>query len=160
MDQLKIIQREVMEYFIDHPGTVCILLINPINEIVLVRVSRYNSTSLEIPGGIRERNETYISAVKRELFEETGYSIQSCEKMCTFTTSNGITNEIVRLYLCYTTTQPKKVSTGELVTRFYPLNKVLKMIQNGRITDSKTIIAVLWYIAYKRQPASNDTTAE
>ena len=78
---------------------VCVLPIHE-NSIVTLRQYRYPvcSWQREFPGGFIELGETPEEAAKRELFEETGYSVKELISLGSFYPSFGSTNEKIHLF--------------------------------------------------------------
>ena len=72
----------------------------------LVLVSQYripvDSEVLELPAdlvGDDDSNESIEVAARRELYEETGYSLGSFEEVLTYPISPGLTNEMITFVL-------------------------------------------------------------
>ena len=70
-------------YRITQPDSVVILALTDNNEIVLIKQFRpaLDITTLEIPSGNIDDNETPEEAVARELYEETGYRCTSIKSL-------------------------------------------------------------------------------
>ncbi len=84
----------------------------------------------------------------RELREETGYTAKKMTPLIKYYPSIGYNTEIIH---CYVASGIKKVGDLQLdqdeimsVVKM-DFKKVVKMIMSGKITDSKTICAVLTY---------------
>ena len=105
---------------------------------------------LEIPAGKLKPRQTPLACAKAELKEETGYTAKTIKKLLTFNTSAAFADE--NLHIFYATglkAGERHLDDDEFVNvKWMPLNKVFKMIKAGRITDSKTIIALLYYRAF------------
>lgn len=138
--------REVVE----HSGGVVILAVHKkdnIEKILMVKQFRYplKQALLEFPAGKLEKNEDPFEAAKRELTEETGYIAQNWEDLGYIYTSPGYSNE--KLYL-YKATNLEYVGDcpdeGEILIEYeFSTDEIKKMIQNGDITDAKTICAFM-----------------
>ena len=65
--------KKVQHEIIEQNSAAAILAIEK-NKIIMIRQFRYpHKQVLEIPAGIRKKNETSLNCAKRELLEETGY---------------------------------------------------------------------------------------
>ncbi len=86
-------------------GIVCILAVTPDEKVVLTeqfRPALYRAV-IELPAGLvgddpGMENESFESAAKRELLEETGWHATEFNRMGLFPTSTGLTSEQVVLY--------------------------------------------------------------
>ncbi len=135
--------REIVE----HPGAVCIIPVKKDGKIVFVSQYRkpVEKTLIELPAGKLEDGEDPETCAVRELEEETGYSAGKIEYLFSFYTSPGFSNEILHLFMATYLTpgeanpdEDEKVEVMEL-----DIDKAVKMIAEGSIRDSKTIIGVL-----------------
>lgn len=134
--------REVVE----HNGGVVILAFSNEKDVILIKQWRYpiNQELIELPAGKLEINEDPFECAKRELIEETGYKANDWKSLGYIYTTPGFCNE--KLYL-YKATNLEYVGTNfdefELIeSMIVPLDKVLEMIKQGLINDSKTICAI------------------
>jgi len=138
-------KREIIE----HSGGSAVLLINDKQEILLVRQYRYayNEELLEIPAGKLNVSEKPIDAAKRELKEETGF-VADLKEYGIIYPSPGYTNEKIFLFLAAAYKEEECcLDEDEFLNReFIPVKQVQKMIDNGNIRDSKTIIAIQKYL--------------
>lgn len=137
--------------------SVAALIFKPVTRrIVLVNQFKY-PTYRKGPGWITEtmagmidKNETPESAVRREIFEETGYNPISLERISTFYLSPGGSSERIILY--YAEVDDKKITEGgglpaeneDILNVELSLEDALGQIDSGEIADAKTIIAILW----------------
>ncbi len=136
-----------------HPGGAAVLFVNE-GKIALVKQFRYlyGKELYEIPAGKLEIGEDARFSALRELEEETGYRANECTRLLDIYPTPGYTDEIIHIYLVESAEfVGQHTDEGEFVdVEFVELNKVLKMIENGGITDSKTICAALAYIHLKK----------
>lgn len=136
-------KREIVE----HPGAVAIIPITDNGEIILVKQYRkaIEKELLEIPAGKLEIDEEPKTCAIRELKEETGITANQIEFLFEFYTSPGFSNEKIYLFIA------KNLNYGEpafdedeyidIIT--IKLEKLISMVNNGLISDSKTIIGIL-----------------
>jgi ADP-ribose pyrophosphatase len=124
--------------------------------ILLERQYRHAAQSMmwELPAGRIDDGETAITAAKRELLEETGYSALLWKRILHFYVSPGFLDETMTIYLA------RGLQAGEaqpepderIAVRFFGLSEATGMAINGRIRDAKTIAGILW-LAQMARPA-------
>lgn len=80
---------------------VTIVAVDKSNELLLVEQKRppLDRAVIELPAGLVAATEDEISAVRRELIEETGYDCDEATLMCRGATSPGLTDETNAIYL-------------------------------------------------------------
>ncbi len=137
------------------------LLYNPKKDtIILVKQFRYpvytrennNAWTLEIVAGMIENNDSPKATIQREILEETGYETENPEAVSSFYTSPGGSDEIIYLFYAEVNESHKIARGGgatdedeniEVVEM--PRQQAFELLENGKIFDAKTIIALLWF---------------
>jgi len=116
--------------------------------ILLERQYRHASQSMmwELPAGRIDDGETALTAAKRELLEETGFSASRWKRILHFYVSPGFLDETMTIYLAQGLKAGKAQPEDDerIETRFFPLSDAKQMALNGRIRDAKTISGILW----------------
>ena len=134
--------------YIRHPGAVAIVALTEDRKLLLERQYRYppRREFIEIPAGKIDPGEAHFATAKRELLEETGYVAQEWTRLCVLHTAIGYTDEAIELYLARKLTlQERKLDPGEFLETFLlPFDDALAMVRDGRISDVKTVAAILW----------------
>jgi ADP-ribose pyrophosphatase len=102
---------------------------------------------LELPAGTRDVvDEPPEVAVGRELAEEAGLGADHLEHLLTYFVAPGLTDEAVVLYLARglheVPNDPHGPEEQAMTVERIPLDDALAMIEDGRITDAKTIIGL------------------
>lgn len=137
--------REIVE----HPGAVAAvpLLSGGDRKVILVRQFRkpVEEAIYEIPAGKLEPGEEPRRCMERELEEEIGYQARKLEKLISYYPSPGFSAEIIHLFLAtdLEKTEQKLEKDEFLEPITLEFEKALRMIKEGRIKDSKTIIGLL-----------------
>lgn len=139
-------EREVVR----HPGAVAVVPLHDDGSVTLVRQYRaaVDGDLWEIPAGLRDvEDEPTVETARRELAEEAGLQAARLDHLVTFHNSPGFTDEAVVIYLATgLTTVPddrQGIEEQHMVVQQMPLSEALSMVDDGRITDAKTVIAVL-----------------
>jgi ADP-ribose pyrophosphatase len=139
---------EAYREYIRHPGAVAIVALSDDARVLLERQYRYPNRRefIEIPAGKLEPGEPHLETAKRELLEETGYSAAEWRRLGVIHTAIGYTDESIELFLARGLTEgTRKLDAGEfLETLRVPFDEAIAMIRDGRITDAKTVAALLW----------------
>ena len=134
--------REVVE----HPGGVGILALDG-DEVLLVKQFRYAFSKVltEIPAGKREKGEEPFVTAQRELKEEIGAEAAEWTELGALIASPGCYGETLYLYLaCGLTFGETHPDEDEfLEVERVPFDEAAAMCMDGRITDAKTVAAIL-----------------
>ena len=138
--------------YIKHPGAVAIVALTDDRQLLLERQYRYppRREFIEIPAGKLEPGEPHLATAKRELLEETGYEAGEWTSLCTVDTSIGYTDERIELFLARKLIKKtRKLDPGEfLEVLLLPFDDAVAMVRDGRISDVKTVAAILWAKAF------------
>jgi len=135
--------REIVE----HPGAVAMLAWDGER---LAMVSQWRHATghvlLEIPAGTLEPGEPPIETARRELAEEVGLAAETWVEGPRFYTAPGFCTELMHLYLATGLTDATAESDAdELIERSWlPLSDALAAVDDGRVTDAKSIVGIGW----------------
>ena len=157
--------RELTRDVIRHNGSVVVLALDDAKSkrdpmIVMERQYRHAAREflLEVPAGKMEEGEDALAAAKRELLEETGFKAKRWRKIIRYFASPGFLGEFMQVFLAEGLTlgdaQPEYDEQIEI--EMMPLSRLLKMIDEGKIHDGKTLISVMLY-ARLREAERNRT---
>ena len=142
--------------YIRHPGAVAIVPLFDDGRVLLERQYRYpqGREFIEIPAGKLEPDEPHLETAKRELMEETGYAAAEWRYLGVVHTAIAYTDEAIDLYLARSLSQgQRKLDDGEFLELLtVPFGEAIAMIRDGRITDVKTVAALLWVSAFVTAP--------
>ena len=149
-----------------HPGGVCMVAIDPLDRVLLVRQWRHATGGplLEIPAGTLDREpdgtiEHHALAAARELEEETGSRAGRWQYLGAFYTAPGFTSELMHLYLATelisahaSALQPDEDERLEL----YPTSftDAVAMAERGELRDAKTIVGLFWVARLRESNAT------
>jgi ADP-ribose pyrophosphatase len=143
---------------IRHPGAAAVIpfLSDPAGEdpqVLLVRQYRYAADGYvyEIPAGRLDGSEAPLACAHRELLEETGCRAARMERLTTIFTTPGFTDERIHLFMAWELTQHQASREADEfieVVRF-PLSEVLELVRGEKITDAKSIVALLYAAGFR-----------
>lgn len=133
---------------IRHVGAVGVIPITEDGKVIIERQFRYplNRVVTEIPAGkLDSFTEDRLSAAKRELEEETGYTAEEWISLGDYYPSPAYCDERITLYLARGLQLGKRhLDEDEFLNfEFIPLSQLVDQVMNGQITDGKTQVAVL-----------------
>jgi ADP-ribose pyrophosphatase len=127
----------------------------PDPDVVLLRQFRYAAGGelFEVPAGRPDQpGEPWEEVAARELEEETGYVAGTLQPLTTIYTTPGFTDERIHLFLAtglaQGTTNLDQDEFVEVVTM--PLSAVMAGMEDGRIIDAKSLVALLFYATFRR----------
>src|SRR3712207_5667949 len=150
VDEVELPDGATIEYgVLEGGGFASVVPVTEEGTVVLVRQWRQplSSFTLELPSGGVDKGEDPRVAAERELFEETGFRVVELEHLVSIHTSTGRTDEICHLFRCRAVQDPggpHPEPTEFIRVVELPLEKALKMISDGTITDAATVLGLLW----------------
>jgi len=134
--------------WINHPGAVCIIPILPDGNLCLIRQYRYGPRDefIEIPAGKLDTGEDPLVCAKRELQEEIGYIAGKLTFLTNIYPAIGFSNEKMWMYLAEDLQLSNQSLDQDEFLELLPLSleEAIDLIKQGKITDVKTIIGILW----------------
>lgn len=134
--------------FIRHPGAVLVVPLFDDGRVLLERQYRYPLARafVELPAGKKHPGEDALLTAQRELKEETGYSASRWTRLGVIHNAIGYSDEGIELFVARGLTRgERRLDEGEFLDVFtLPMAEALAMIADGRITDAKTVSALLW----------------
>ena len=141
-----------------HPGAAAVLpfLSDPAGDdpqVLLLKQYRYAADGFiyEIPAGKLDDGEDPAACARRELLEETGCTADRVEPLTMIHTTPGFTDERIHLFMA---TGLEQGDTAHEAHEFISIEKMtlsraLELIQEGAISDSKTVCAILFAAGFR-----------
>jgi ADP-ribose pyrophosphatase len=133
-----------------HPGVVAVVPLHSDDSVTLVRQYRapLDRVIWEIPAGVRDvEGEREEETARRELIEETGLRPERVEHLVSFHNAPGLSDEFVALFvatgLAEVGNDLQGIEEQHMVCERLALSEALEMVDDGRITDAKTVIGLL-----------------
>jgi len=138
--------KESTREIISHPGAAVIIPIADNGDLYLVRQFRkaVEKEMLELPAGKLDPGELPLDCAVRELKEETGLEAQKVELILSIHSTPGFSNEVLHIFAARGLKEGSACADEDefLSIRRISMNSLIKMIFNGEITDSKTIVGI------------------
>ena len=139
---------EAAREIVVHKGAAAILPINENGEAAMVRQYRaaIGEVTLEIPAGkLDSVCEIPLDCAVRELREETGLSAKNMRLLVRMYSTVGFSNEAISIYLATNLSQSQaSPDDDEFVNvEWIAFDDLYQAALSGKITDSKTLIAIL-----------------
>ena len=136
---------------IRHSGSVVVLAVDDSGatpRVLLERQYRHAATDYlwELPAGRIDPGEQELTAARRELLEETGYTAAHWRRILKFYASPGFVAETMSVFLAtgLRTGEAQPEEDEVIYKRMVPLPAAVRMVISGTIRDAKTIASVLW----------------
>ncbi len=148
-------EREV----IIHRGAVALVPMVDEDHVCLIRNDRYaiGERLLEVPAGTIDPGEAPVETAHRELREETGFTAGRIRHIRDWYVSPGVFTERMSLFLCEDLEPgPSQHQPDEKIElAIVAWKDALAMVEDGRIADAKTILALTLCDRISKGPRSN-----
>ena len=149
-------EKEGVFSVLDAPDWVNVIAITPDDHVVMIRQYRQGTRdiTLEIPGGMVDPGEDFMTAGLRELKEETGGVGVHAEQIGVVAPNPAIQRNHCGTILVRDVILGEQELEGneEIEVVLYPLSEVNNLIRSGEITHSLVIAAFHYYHLYKMNP--------
>ncbi|MGM9477560.1 NUDIX domain-containing protein [Pedobacter sp. GSP4] len=101
--------------------------------------------SWEIPEGGGPFHEATLDSARRELLEETGLSAKNWKEIQRMHLSNSVSDELSIIYIATDLIEGISMpeETEQLIVKKLPFDEAFQMVQDGKITDSMSVAAIL-----------------
>jgi len=147
--------RRTVHDVVRHPGAVAIIALDDQGRVLLVHQYRtaLERVTLEIPAGKLDPGEEALDCARRELAEETGYSARNLRYLAPIAVAVGYSDEIIHLFMA-TGLEPGDAQPDDdefVASTWMPLEDLIDEVLDGKIEDSKTVIAALLCDAISRR---------
>jgi ADP-ribose pyrophosphatase len=153
---------------VGHPGAVAIVAVDERDRVALVRQYRVavGRALLEIPAGGLDLDpdgskEDPERAARRELEEETGLRAGTLQRLGTFFSAPGFTEEAMHLFLA-TDLAPIAADAADRLTpdederlllEWLPWRDAVAACERGEIADAKSIVGLFWLARLRGDPS-------
>ncbi len=132
--------------------TVLIIPVLNNGKILMERQWRYpvDKYIYELPAGTVDKGEPPKKTAIRELKEETGYTAKSMRFLFKGYPAPGLMNEMMYFYLATGLKKGQAKLDKDEVISLHPISvsKAMSMVKEGKIVDTKTIAALLYYSSF------------
>lgn len=140
------------DYYVSRDGARAGVVAVRDGRVLLVRQYRLliDGYSLEVPGGGLAKGETPEDAALRECLEETGVRCGALNHLVTYLLALDIRDNPTHIFSCHDFLgfgEAEAAARESVGHEWVPLDACLRMIFEGKITDSFSIIALLAYWA-------------
>jgi ADP-ribose pyrophosphatase len=139
---------QTVREYVEHPGAVAIIPFLASGELLMERQYRYplGRELIELPAGKISAGEPTLETARRELREETGYTATDWRYLATIHPVCAYSTERIELWLARDLRhEGRALDEGEFLETFsVPLATAVEWVREGRITDAKTVVGVLW----------------
>lgn len=137
-----------MREWVRHPGAAVILPLLDETTVLLEWQFRYpmGRHFWEIPAGKVDAGEKPAATAKRELLEETGYEAVLWEHIMSIDVAIGYSDERAELFLARRLQYKGHPGEADEFVEVFPtpFEKAFAMLDEGEITDAKTVIGLMW----------------
>ena len=136
--------------FIHHDGAAAVVPVTDDGKILMVRQYRnaLDRETLEIPAGkLDAPGEPKIECAYRELEEETGYRCDHLEYLMSINTTVALCDEAIDVFVARNLIPSHQhLDEDEVIyVEAWPVEELEKLIYSGKMTDGKTVAAILAY---------------
>jgi len=159
-DKISINNVNAIREYVTYPNAVGIIPLIEDDKIVMIKQYRYtnNVYSLEIPAGKCEGKESLIKTAKRELAEETGYTAKNFIKLLEYYPCISYSTEKLHIFMAKDLVKKSIPPDSDefFEVQIIKINEILKLIKKNEITDSKTILSILFFYEYYYKNVSKE----
>ncbi|NNU26385.1 NUDIX domain-containing protein [Isoptericola sediminis] len=143
----------VTREYLDHPGAVAIVVLDPQDRVLLLRQYRHpvRTVMWEVPAGLLDVDgEPAVEAAARELAEEADVVADRWDVLADYATTPGFSNESVRIFLARDVHEVPEAERherhgeeAEIVTAWVPLDEAVAHVLAGELHNPSAVTGIL-----------------
>ncbi|WP_402466213.1 NUDIX domain-containing protein [Isoptericola aurantiacus] len=143
----------VSREYLDHPGAVAIVTLDPQDRVLLLRQYRHpvRAAMWEVPAGLLDVvDEPAVDAAARELAEEADLVAERWDVLVDYATTPGSSNEAVRVFLARDVRPVPEADRherhgeeAEIVTRWVALDDAVGLTLTGELHNPSAVVGIL-----------------
>jgi ADP-ribose pyrophosphatase len=139
---------------VTHRGSVVVLPVLADGRILLIRQYRYAIGQFlwELVAGRIEKGESALTAARRELLEETGYTAWRFRQLLDLLPTPGFVSEHMVIFAAAGLKKGDAHPEADerITARAFRLRELERWIQDGRLRDAKSLAGILYYARFAR----------
>ena len=147
--------RQTTRDIVEHADCIAVVAVDADDNILLVKQFRkpIEKELLEIPAGGIDAGEDPVTAVQREMREETGFFPQKVERLGGFYSAPGYASEYLYLYLAsdLIPSQLFAEDTEGIEVVRVPVTEIRELVIQGKIQDAKSVAGLLAFLEYRKK---------
>ncbi|MFA6918869.1 MAG: NUDIX hydrolase [Patescibacteria group bacterium] len=142
---------------VERPSVNFIVAMDEQESIFFIQEYRYpiKKTILQLPAGTTDKNDSYLSSAKKELFEETGIKAKKWNKLGKFFIGPGHESISANIFLAtkldISQLNKSAKTSDELILKVikFPITKIKQLISSGKIECGISLAALSLYFFKK-----------
>ena len=142
-------------YIIERPDWVQVVAFDSKDKILVVRQYRHGEgrSSVEVPGGIIEQDETPLEAARRELLEETGCVAERFEHLVSLNPNPAEQDNTMHGFMAFGARiehTPDMDETENIESEFMEVHELLRLIDQGEVFHALHVPTILLALRRRR----------
>jgi 8-oxo-dGTP pyrophosphatase MutT (NUDIX family) len=143
-------------FVVENPDWANVIALTKERNVILIEQFRHGveEITLEIPGGMVDKEENAVDAAKRELLEETGFAAGEMIALGKSRPNPALQNNWIHHFLAISCEKEGATNFDQhesIVTKFVPLKEIEKLIENEQITHS-LVLAAFYKLLLRKEP--------
>ena len=136
-------------YVQEYPTWVCVFGLTKEGNVVMVKQYRHGiqEISIEPPGGVVDKDEEPLTAIKREVMEETGYEFESYEFLGRVCANPSTGDNYLHMFLATggeKTGEQKLDETEDVEVVLYTIDELKRLLKENKIVQSLHVSCIFY----------------
>ena len=143
-------------YVQEYPTWVCVFALTKENKVVMVKQYRHGiqEISIEPPGGVVDKGEEPLTAIKREVMEETGYEFETYEFLGKVCANPSTGDNYLHMFLATggeKTGEQKLDETEDVEVVLYTIEELKQLLRENKIVQSLHVSCIFYALNHLGQ---------